>query len=316
MQYQSLLNIIIELLRNSSGGSSSVDITGNSAGIATGANITTLQNTLNTTLGNLLTQLSAINGNTDLIETLQTNTNNLLTLTNSYVDGVEGLLTALGNNTDNLETLLATLGLNTDQIESLITAGNALLTTIRNQQTDGTQTTKIRDTAGQELNINPDGSLNVTGNITNGFVRKEQESYFNGGLDVNGDLVPFGYTVYKTYNNTGTLLSTSSIINDDVRTMPLEQKAALEKLFNVGIVETRVVNNSPAIGDKTTYICYNKHAINTYLGLGINIASNENSIKRIIEFANGDMSIRWARNKFDMSLVFDNGTQNYLNYTY
>lgn len=201
MQYQSLLNIIIELLRNSSGGTSSVDITGNSAGIATGANITTLQNTLNTTLGNLLTQLSAINGNTDLIETLQTNTNNLLTLTNSYVDGVEGLLTALGNNTDNLETLLTALGLNTDDLENLITTSNSILgviatlntdmlnnlTQIKDTQKDGTQITKIRDTAGQELNINADGSLNVL--VPANLVRESSPLFIQNDINQTRGLV-------------------------------------------------------------------------------------------------------------------------------
>ena len=202
MQYQSLLNIIIELLRNSSGGSSSIDITGNSAGIATGANITTLQNTLNTTLGNLLTQLSAINGNTDLIETLQTNTNNLLTLTNSYVDGVEGLLTALGNNTDNLETLLTTLGLNTDQIESLITAGNALLVTIRNQQTDGTQITKITD-GTDNLAIRTGGQIDTWNNLPFGADRLTQSN-----PDVNGNYQTI------TYRNGATIVRTITLAFD------------------------------------------------------------------------------------------------------
>jgi len=73
----------------------------------------------------MLSQLSAINGNTNLIETLQSNTNSLLTSISGYTDQLEGyvdsmesLLTLLGSNTDNIETLLTSLGLNTDGIEA------------------------------------------------------------------------------------------------------------------------------------------------------------------------------------------------------
>lgn len=66
----------------------------------------------------------------------------------------------------NVEINTEQINLNVQDLEVLITASNTLLTTLGNQQIDGTQISKIRDTAGQELNINPDGSINVLGTIT------------------------------------------------------------------------------------------------------------------------------------------------------
>ena len=74
-----------------------------------------------TVLNQVKSVLDLINGNTDQVESLQTNTNNLITTLNSYNDWVEGLLTNLFDNTDNVETLLSNIQGYTDQIEPLLT---------------------------------------------------------------------------------------------------------------------------------------------------------------------------------------------------
>jgi|GEM_PF-4650731 len=74
-------------------------------------------------------QLVTLLGNTDNVETLQTNAINLLTLTNQYNDGIEGLLTTLGSNTDGLETLISTMTGHVDALEPLLTEIKALATT-------------------------------------------------------------------------------------------------------------------------------------------------------------------------------------------
>lgn len=332
-----LLRQIWNVLQNTSSGGSTanVDITGNSVGLATGSDISTLQTSLNSSLNSLLIQLNAINGNTDLIETLQTNTNNLLTLTNSYVDGVEGLLTTLGSNTDNLETLLTALGLNTDNLETLLGIGNTLQTTantslnnididtsnidlklanvltslsnILTKLSDNTQTTRITD-GTDTLAINPDGSINTTS--TNTILTKEQELNFGAEESI------YAYTIYRTRNINGNIISTSAIINDEPRTMPIEQKFALQQVFKSGVVDTRKVIDNPNVGDTTYYIAYNRNAINRAVG-NVNLADPLHSIERIITDVNGNTSRRWANNqKYKMDLIFDDGSQNYLTYTY
>lgn len=79
------------------------------------------------TLASVLTQLQAINGNTDLVETLQDSTNTSLTTLKGYVDSVESLLETLGGNTDQVEALLNTLGVQTDRVEPLLEAIKAAI---------------------------------------------------------------------------------------------------------------------------------------------------------------------------------------------
>lgn len=71
-------------------------------------------------LNSILTQLQAINGNTDLVESLQAASNAALTNLASYVDGLETMVTSLNSNTDGLEAMMASLGINTDEIESYL----------------------------------------------------------------------------------------------------------------------------------------------------------------------------------------------------
>jgi hypothetical protein len=70
----------------------------------------------------ILLQLQQINGNSDLVETLQTTGNNTLALVASYTDGLESLLNNLNSSTDGLEAMMANLGINTDGIEALLLA--------------------------------------------------------------------------------------------------------------------------------------------------------------------------------------------------
>lgn len=71
-------------------------------------------------LEQLRVQLVTLLGNTDGIETLQANTNNLVALTNQYVDGVEALVATLNSNTDGLEPLLSSIQGYVDALEPLL----------------------------------------------------------------------------------------------------------------------------------------------------------------------------------------------------
>ena len=89
-------------------------------------------------LSNAVTQLQAINGNTDTVEALQASTTAAATATTAavtaltqYVDTVEALLGTLGTNTDQVEALLNTLGVQTDQVEPLLVSANATLTDVK-----------------------------------------------------------------------------------------------------------------------------------------------------------------------------------------
>jgi hypothetical protein len=79
-------------------------------------------------LEELRLQLVTLLGNTDMVETLQQNGINLLTLTNQSVDGLEALITSLGNNTDGLEGLLSTITGHVDALEPLLTDLKTLAT--------------------------------------------------------------------------------------------------------------------------------------------------------------------------------------------
>lgn len=68
-------------------------------------------------LQGILEQLNQINGNTDLVESLQAASNSALTNLASYVDGLETMVTSLNSNTDGLAAMMANLGINTDEIE-------------------------------------------------------------------------------------------------------------------------------------------------------------------------------------------------------
>lgn len=71
-------------------------------------------------LESILAVASALSGNTDAVETLQSNTTAAITALREYVDGIESLVGSLGSNTDQLESLLSAIGLQTDQIEPLL----------------------------------------------------------------------------------------------------------------------------------------------------------------------------------------------------
>lgn len=79
-------------------------------------------------LGEVITQLQLINGNTDALEALQAATTAAVAAQTHYIDQVESLLATLGTQTDQLEPLLTQLGLNTDQVESKLDALITLLT--------------------------------------------------------------------------------------------------------------------------------------------------------------------------------------------
>lgn len=310
-----LLRQIWNILQNTSSGGSTanVDITGNSVGLATGSDISTLQTSLNSSLNSLLIQLNTINGNTDLIETLQTNTNNLLTLTNSYVDGVEGLLSALGSNTDNLETLLTALGLNTDDLETLLGIGNTLQTTantslnnidfklanvvsslsnILTKLSDNTQTTRITD-GTDTLAINPDGSINIQGSVT-----------------VPNNLVRESFPTSIEQNTSNIESNTQTIINNfNVNGFYINERDKATRCVG------RKVTNSPSIGDVTYYI---GHENNDFpINGSHNLQSNTYAISKIVLFADGGFEYFWSNGqRQSYNLIFDDGSQNYLTYTY
>jgi tRNA/tmRNA/rRNA uracil-C5-methylase (TrmA/RlmC/RlmD family) len=147
MQYQSLLNIIIELLRNSSGGggSSSVDITGNSIGLAT-----------STDIASIVTALAEL---------------------------------------PNVEINTEAINLNVQDLE-------LLLTTVRNQQTDGTQTSKITD-GTDTLAIRTGGQIDIWNKLPFGADRFTQSN-----PDINGN--------YQTiiYRNGATIVRTITLAFD------------------------------------------------------------------------------------------------------
>lgn len=68
-------------------------------------------------LQEIVAQLGQINGNSDLVESLQAASNAALTNLAGYVDGLETMVTSLNSQTDGLEALMANLGINTDGIE-------------------------------------------------------------------------------------------------------------------------------------------------------------------------------------------------------
>jgi hypothetical protein len=69
-----------------------------------------------------------------MVETLQQNGINLLTLTNQSVDGLEALITSLGSNTDTLEALINTMTGRVDALEPLLADIKALATTDATKQ--------------------------------------------------------------------------------------------------------------------------------------------------------------------------------------
>jgi hypothetical protein len=73
-------------------------------------------------LQGILAQLNQINGNTDLVESLQTAGNAALASVASYVDGLEVLIAGLQTSSSSLESLMTNLGINTDGIEALLLA--------------------------------------------------------------------------------------------------------------------------------------------------------------------------------------------------
>jgi hypothetical protein len=163
---ESQLRQIIELIANGSGGggSSNVDVVGNSVGLATGADIATVVTAL--------ADLPNIEINTDAIN------------------------------------------LNVQDLELLATATNALLTTIRNNQTNQTQFTRVSD-GTDTLAVNADGSVNtiVLNNLPFNANYLEQTN-----PDVNGNFQTITYkqggaggtivkTITLTFNSTGTILT-------------------------------------------------------------------------------------------------------------
>lgn len=76
-------------------------------------------NTLNK-LEELRVQLTTLLGDTSNIETLQNNTNNLITLTNQYVDNLETLVGSLNTNTDEIEPLLSAIQGYVNSLEPLL----------------------------------------------------------------------------------------------------------------------------------------------------------------------------------------------------
>lgn len=144
------------------------------------------------------------------------------------------------------------------------------------QITDGTDT----------LLVNPDGSINVSGTVTVPANLVREQAPFNIENDIDVLRQEFQTGVYK--NN------------------------VVEKQ---SLCVVRVVVDSPAVGDKTTYLGYNN---NDYLSGGsVALIDNTYSIKRVVEFANGDVDMSWAdgdRNNY--TLIFDDGSQNYLTYGY
>ena len=88
--------------------------------------------------------LTAIGNNTDQLEGYSDGIEGLLTQIRDNADTVETLLTNIGNNTDQLEgfvdgveTLLTSIRDNADTLEALVTAGNASLSAIAANQTNG-----------------------------------------------------------------------------------------------------------------------------------------------------------------------------------
>ena len=220
-----------------------------------------------------------------------------MTAVEIYLKQISERLSSSGSSS-NVDITGNSVGLATDaNIDTLETILSGLLTIIRNQQTDGTQIAKIRDTAGQELNINPDGSINVAGTITasvpTGLVRES---------------IPL--RVESTLQSADNRLFT--LQEDFVSQGGLYKKQLTEKM---SFCVLRKVENSPSIGD-TTY--YKGYSDNDYLSNGQPIlAGGTFTIERIIEDSNGNVTKSWANaNRYVYTLVFDDGSQNYLTYTY
>lgn len=206
-----ILRQIWYLLQNSSGGSSAnVDITGNSAGLATEVNIIDLENTLSN-----------------------------------------------------------------------------LLSTIRNQQTDNNQRTRITD-GTDTLAINADGSINTS--VPANLVR---ESFPN-----------------SIEQKTSNIVSNTQLIIDNFNTNGFYTNEREKSTLCIGVK----VINSPNIGDTTYYLGYEN---NDYPLGSHQLQTATFAIKKVILFADGGFEYFWSnglRNNYN--LIFDDGSQNYLTYTY
>lgn len=236
------------------------------------------------TLAALLTELQL---KADLTETQPVSVTNFPTTQN--VNLVSSVELELKNDTGNPLNVTGTLN-----VTGVATADN---------QTNGLQKTQVTDGI-DTLAINADGSIN-----TNDTKLKVIETLYGANSSVGTSQVLFSYNLDGTVNTANYIA---------IQNLTVETLYQAVQTGNKSLSKVIVVNNSPLIGDKTTYLGYNLQMINGNTNPP-DITENAWVIKKIIERQNGNVDICFANNntfKDGFTLVFDDGTQNYLTYSY
>lgn len=186
-----------------------------------------------------------------------------------------------GGSSANVDITGNSAGLATEvNIIDLETTLSNLLSTIRNQQTDNNQRTRITD-GTDTLAINADGSINTS--VPANLVRESSPTIIENKIQ----------TIIDNFNANGFYINEKE-----------------KSILCVG----RKVTDSPSIGDNTYYLGYenNNYPIGSHL-----LENNAFAIKKIILFADGGFEYFWSNGvRNNHNLIFDDGSQNYLTYTY
>lgn len=138
-------------------------------------------------LEELRVQLTTLLGDTSSIETLQSNTNNLIELTNQYVDNIESLVVTLNENTDGIEPLLSTIQGYVNLVEPLLEDIKQLLILDGDNQ--------------QDISL---GVVSIESKLT------ELNSMLNTSI------AELNTSINNSISNTNTLLTTTNTLLNDV----------------------------------------------------------------------------------------------------
>jgi hypothetical protein len=250
----------------------------------------------------------------------------------------------------NIEIDVDTINLNTDQLETLLAQISAKLPATLGKKTSAqslavtldtnfTQTVKGYYTtvvpiniSGVQFNLNDivveystdlsSGGLPLSYlvNVTTGLntpnvslTNSQLNSFrpFTGNFTVPSDLVresvPFQIE---------TLLGIVGSNTFNINQAQLDNAVYLNNLEKASQCIVRTIADSPAVGDTTYYIGHNNTDFKNN-GILPPLNTAVFSIKRVQILANEDVNISWADNaRQNYNLVFDDGSQNYLTYSY